>query len=95
VVLCFPEREALQKVERLVSRKLKEPEKKRVLFFQPEELFFFLEREVASLAGREERISGYKVKVNFQPVAEGEKAARREAAGQVILHALRRMKTEG
>lgn len=41
---------------------------------------------------RSERVKGYRVKVQYQPVAEGEKQARREAVGQVILQALRRLK---
>jgi hypothetical protein len=95
VVLCSPEKKSLQKVERLVSRKLKEPEKGRVLFFQPEELFFYLESVAASLAGKEETFKGYRVKVQYQPLPEAEKKRRREEVAKVILHSLMRMKTEG
>jgi len=62
------------------------------LFFQPEELFFYLEKEAAGKAGKEERVKGYKVKVKFQPVAEAEKKTKREAVGHVILQALRRLR---
>jgi hypothetical protein len=94
VILCSPEKKALEKIKTFVSQRLKESEKERVLFFQPEELFFYLEKEAASLAGKEERIKGYRVKVQYQPVMEAEKKIRREAVGQVILQALRRMKEE-
>ena len=87
-------KEDLREGKTFVSRKLKEPEKERVLFLQPEELFFYLEKEAASWAGKEERIKGYKVKVQYQPVEDSEKKAKREAVGQVILHALKRMKEE-
>jgi hypothetical protein len=41
-----------------------------------------------------ERIKGYKVKVQYQPLEEEEKKARREAVAQVILQSLRRQKEE-
>ncbi len=40
------------------------------------------------------RVNGYRVKAQYQPVAETEKITRRDAVGQVILQALRRMKEE-
>ncbi|MFH2069130.1 MAG: type IV secretion system DNA-binding domain-containing protein [Candidatus Omnitrophota bacterium] len=92
VILCSPEKKILEKVESLVIQKLKESELKKVLFLQPEELFFFLEQEGAREVGREERVKGYKVKVSYQPVKETEKASKREAVAGVILSALRRLK---
>jgi hypothetical protein len=94
VILCSPEKKSLEKIRTLISKRLKPTDQEKVLFFQPEELFFFLEKEAASLVGKEERIKGYKVKVQYQPVMESEKKAKREAVGQVILQALRRMKEE-
>ena len=40
----------------------------------------------------EERVKGYKVKVQYQPLEEEDKKARREAVAQVILQSLRRQK---
>jgi hypothetical protein len=94
VILCSPEKKSLEKIRNLISKRLKPTDQGKVLFFQPEELFFYLEKEAAAFAGKEERIKGYKVKVQFQPVREAEKKTRREAVGQVILQALRRMKEE-
>lgn len=64
----------------------------KVLFLQPDELLFYPDQEAAREASREERVKGYRVKVEYQPVAEREKQERREAVGQVILQALRRLK---
>jgi len=94
VILCSPEKKNLEKVKALISQKLKPSDQEKVLFFQPEELFFYLEKEAAAWAGKEERIKGYRVKVQYQPVLEAEKKVKREAVGQVILQALRRMKEE-
>jgi hypothetical protein len=49
------------------------------------ELFSYLETEAATLAGKEERVKGYKVKVQYQALEEEEKKAKREAIAQVIL----------
>lgn len=43
-------------------------------------------------ASKEERLKGYKIKVQYQPVQDMEKKTKREAIGQVILQALRRIK---
>lgn len=92
VILCSPEKKILKKVRKLTTQKLKESDLKKLLFFQPEELFFYLERKAAGEASKEERVKGYKVKVQFQPVAEAEKKTKREAVAQVIVQALRRLK---
>ena len=92
VVLCSPDRKTLDKVKRLAAQRLAESDLEKVLFLQPDELFFYLEQEAAREASKEERVKGYRVKVEYQPLAESEKQVRREAVGQVILQALRRLK---
>lgn len=74
------------------EEKLKKSEQNKLLFFQPEELFFYLEEEVAGEAGKEERVKGYKVRVQYQPVGDAEKKTKREAVAQVIVQALRRLR---
>lgn len=44
--------------------------------------------------GKEERVKGYRVKVQYQTVEEEENKARREAIAQVILQSLRRQKAQ-
>jgi len=92
IILCSPERNTLENIKSLASQRLSESDQKKVLFFQPEELFFYLEEEAAAGASKEERVKGYRIKVQYQPVKESEKKAKREAVAQVILQALRRMK---
>ena len=92
VILCSPEKKTLEKVKKLATQKLKECDLEKTLFFQPEELFFYLEQQVAGEASKEERVKGYKVKVQYQPVKEEEKRTKREAVAQVIVQALRRLK---
>jgi len=91
VILCSPERKILESVKDLVSQSIGEADSKRVYFFQPDELFFFLEESAAAEASKEDRIKGYKVRVQYQPVKESEKKAKREAVAQVMLQAMKRM----
>jgi hypothetical protein len=92
VILCSPERRTLEKIRTLVFQKLDETERVKLRFLQPEELFSYLETEAATLAGKEERVKGYKVRVQYQALEEEEKKARRDAIAQVILQSLRRQK---
>ncbi len=94
VVMCSAEKKFLEKVKTLVSQKIEAANQAKVIFLQPDDLFFYLEKEAASLSGKDERVKGYRVKVQYLPVVETEKNTRREAIGQVILQALRRMKEE-
>jgi hypothetical protein len=92
IILCAPERKSLEKIRTFILENLDDTGKEKVLFFQPEELLFYLEEEAAKAGTREERVKGYKVKVQYQPVKDIEKKTKREAVGQVILQALRRLK---
>jgi hypothetical protein len=92
VILCSQEKKFLEKVRTSAEKALNSSELSKVLFLQPEELYFFLEEEAAGRAGKEERVKGYRVKTSFSPVREGEKKTKREAVAKVILGAMKRMK---
>jgi len=91
VVLCAPDKKALEKIRSLTSQRLNDQEQGRVFFLNTDELFFFLEEEAAKEAGKEERVKGYRVKVKYQPVNAAEKQTKREAVAKVIIGALKRM----
>lgn len=92
VIFYSPEKKTLRKVKKLTAQKLKESDLEKVLFFQLGELLFYLEEQVAGEASKEERVKGYKVKVQYQPVREEEKKTKREAVAQIIVQALWRLK---
>jgi hypothetical protein len=92
VVLCSPEKRILESVKSMLLPSLGKADQNRVFFFLPDELFFFLEEKAAAEASKEGRIKGYRVRVQYQPVKELEKKARREAVAQVMLQAMKRMK---
>jgi hypothetical protein len=90
VILCSPEKRALEKVKALVEKTLPQPDQEKLLFLLPEDLMLLFEQEAAGEAGREERIKGYKVKVRYQPVKEAEKKSKRQAIARIILQSFRR-----
>lgn len=92
VIMCSSEKRNLEKIRSFVMEKLGESGMEKVLFFQPEELFFYLEQEQAQEISKEQRVKGYKVKVQYQPVSQTEKKTKREIVSQVILGAFRRLK---
>ena len=92
VVLCSPEKKTLDDVKALISERLPGRDLDRVLFLQPEELLHYLDELEAAAQTREERVKGYKVKVQYSAIKEDDKKAKREAVAQVILQAMKRMK---
>lgn len=55
--------------------------RERVFFMKPEELLLHLDSHTARRKSKEQRVKGYKVKVNYQPVEdEAVQAAKREGA---------------
>jgi hypothetical protein len=92
VVFLSSERKIVSTVKQLASTHLDEYSLQKILFFLPEEFVEYLEQMEAQDAAKEETVRGYKVKVNYRPLAEGEKKTRKQAISQVILKALKRMK---
>jgi hypothetical protein len=92
VVLISGDRKTIAKAKETVDASFGEEERTRVRVLTPEDFFDFVESLEAYAAGREETVRGYKVKVQYKKVAEGEQKARKQAISQVILGALKKLK---
>jgi len=92
VVLLLTERRMMAKARDAIAATVSEDERARVHVLTTEEFFTFVETLEAHAAGREGKVLGYKVKVDYQAVAEGEQKARKQAISQVILGALKKLK---
>jgi hypothetical protein len=92
VVVCSPEKKTLENIKSLVSSNISESDRSKIFYFQPEELLLFFEEETAAELTREERVKGYRVKVQYQAASDEEKKVKREAVANVIIQALKRMK---
>ncbi len=81
----------MEKVIALTAQGLSEGDRAKVLFLKPEKVYYFMEQQAACMAGTEERIKGYRVETQYQPVRDGEKKLKKEAVAKVILEAMRRI----
>jgi len=93
VALVLPERKAIARAKDAVKAALSDEESKRVRVLTPEELFAFLDSLDAQGAAREGNVRGYKVKVKYRAVGDAEEKARKQAISDVILGALKKLKT--
>ncbi len=82
----------LDKIIALALERFDRSEQERLVFLKPDEFNSYLQAESNPLVGDEERVKGYKVKVNYQLLEEDEQLAKREAVAQVILQSLKRQK---
>jgi len=92
VILCSPVEKILNKVKKLVAKKLTDTDQQKILFFLPAEAITYLKQQAVKGAGKEKWLKGRKVKVQFQPVAEEKEKTKLKAIGQVIVSSLRRLK---
>ncbi|MFQ5799714.1 MAG: hypothetical protein ACE5H0_13620, partial [Bacteroidota bacterium] len=81
VVVCAKDRKRLEKIQSFAVQRLDTAEQTKVLFLEPQALFFYLEEKVAAEASEEvkqARVKGYRVKVQYQAVSDAEKKKKRE-----------------
>jgi len=94
VIVCSSEKRNLEAIRKLMTEKLPPEGQRKVFLFEPEELFFFLDEEAAKEATREERVNGYRVKVQYQAVSSREKKQKRDLVAQVMLESMRRIRSK-
>jgi len=92
VLVISPEKKSLANIREEVESSLEKDAAERIHYLTLEEFLNFLDEEEASAAGKEQTVRGYKVKTKFRVLDESERKAKRQAIGQTILQAMRRMK---
>jgi hypothetical protein len=93
-VLVSADRKMIGSAKDAVDTTFSEAERAQVRVLTPEDFFDFVETLEAHAAGREETVQGYKVKVQYRNVGEGEQKARKQAISQVIYGALKKLKND-
>ncbi len=71
IVACSNEKRSLENIRKKADT-LPQQILGKLLFFEPEELFTYLDTEIAKEASTETRVRGYRVKVNYSPVSSEE-----------------------
>jgi hypothetical protein len=95
VVLMLPERKAIANARAAVTSALGDEESKNVHVLSPEDFFTFVNSLEAQAAGREGKVRGYKVKVQYRAMGDAEEKARKQAISEVIMGALKKLKKLG
>jgi len=92
IILCSPDRKKLERVKTYASQRLGPDAQQLVSYLEPEELFRFLNEQVSEQPPSEERVKGYRVKVNYDSLDEDDAKRKREAVTDVVLKSMRRLK---
>jgi DNA helicase HerA-like ATPase len=91
VIAISRDKKALEKIQRLVKSKLSQQIQNKVFIFEPEEFFLHLDNQSAKEASTEERIKGYRVKVNYTALSESEAKAKQDNILKVITKSERKI----
>ena len=70
VVACSNEKKRLDNISKKIEGSFDNLLKSRILIFTPEELFLYLDKEIAKEVSTEKRMKGYRVKVNYEALPE-------------------------
>jgi len=85
VVACSTEKKTLENIRKKAEELLDPTLLTKLLFFQPEDFFLYLDREVAKEASTETRMKGYRVKVEYDPLSESDRKSKESSIANVIL----------
>ena len=77
VIICSQDRKHLEKIRKFVEATLDITAQTNVLFFEPDALFLYLDQQTAKELNKEERVKGYRVKVEYNAMPEEVSQAKR------------------
>ncbi len=94
VINISRDRKTLDGIRKLVEASLEASLQSRVLQFEPEQLFTYLDEALAKEASTEKRFKGYRVKVDYNVGSSEESERKKASVGKTILSARKNKKTE-
>lgn len=89
LVSCSNNQSTLEGIEQEAQKTLDQIAMTKVRFFQPEQLFLYLDQEAIKEASTEIRVKGYRVKVDYAAVSGAEMNVKKEQVSKAILNSLR------
>ena len=72
IVACSNERKSLENIRKKGAELLSAAIQTKVVFFEPDAFFLYLDQELAKEASTETRVKGYRIKVEYSAVSEDE-----------------------
>jgi hypothetical protein len=92
VIECSDVRKNLDRIQKEVKKELTIEQQLAVKFFEPEELFQFLDELIVEKKPSETRMKGYRVKVSYDSVSNNELKAKKESITKAVLDSIRKLK---
>ncbi|MEN9582476.1 MAG: hypothetical protein RL641_430 [Candidatus Parcubacteria bacterium] len=92
VIVCSNDKKNLDRIQALAKEKLSKTLFERVLMLEPEALFLYLDQQVASESNKDERIKGYRVKVEYTAVPPKEMHHKKDSILKTISESMRKKK---
>jgi hypothetical protein len=92
VVACSTEKKVIESMQKKIRNDIPEAHLSKILVLEPDMLFLYLDEQIAKEASTETRVNGYRVKVEYNAVPQGEANSKRGAITQVVANSLKKMK---
>jgi len=90
IVICSTERKSLEKIKNRLKEKLDAVQLSKILVFEPNELFIYLDQQVAKEASTEERVKGYRVKVEYDAISQENAKQKQESILKAVADTVRK-----
>jgi hypothetical protein len=90
IVECSKDKQVLENLRVKVQEEFDGSLLDKILLFEPEALFSYLDAEVAKDASTETRMKGYRVKVSYNPLSEKEASQKREQITKVVAESIQK-----
>ncbi len=93
IFICSIEQKHLDEIKKKSESELSAEEQKKVLYFQPERLFLYLEQKTRKqdIEGNENKVKGYRVNVSYNDVPEKERIHKERNIMNTILKSMVQM----
>jgi hypothetical protein len=92
VIAVSTETKVIETMQKEIQKKLDESLRSRVFVMEPQEVFLYLDREIAKEASTEERIKGYRVKVEYNAVSEEAMKEKKDSISKMVLDSIKKDK---
>ncbi len=92
IIVCCIEKRRLEKIRAFVMGKLNATDQNRVLFIEPKALFNYFEQTTFKEVIEEQRMKGYRVRVQYETTSGIDRERKREAVAEIVLKSFRKMK---
>jgi hypothetical protein len=92
VVSCSTDKKTLERIRKAIKQNVSPKDQEKIMVVMPDELFNYLDTQVAKEASSEKLIKGYRVKVEYDALSDEDMDKKRAAIGKAVLQSKNRHK---